>query len=67
MTATWLYPALARAADTPGILAWREHDRLAAAGTVPGARIRDLTPGSVIITVQVRQLHHHHRRAQRGA
>lgn len=40
----------------PGILAWRDHDRLAAARTVTGERIRDLTPGSVIITVQVRQI-----------
>jgi hypothetical protein len=55
MTATQLCPALARAAWTPGILAWRDHGRQAAAGTVTGERIRDLTPGSVIITVQVRQ------------
>jgi hypothetical protein len=55
ITATQLYPALARAAWTPGILAWRDHGRQAAAGTVTGERIRDLTPGSVIITVQVRQ------------
>jgi hypothetical protein len=55
ITAARLYPALARAASTPGILAWRDHDRLTAAGTVTGERIRDLTPGSVIITVQVRQ------------
>jgi hypothetical protein len=56
MTATQLYPALARAAWTPGILAQRDHGRQAAAGTVTGKRIRDLTPGSVIITVQVRQV-----------
>jgi hypothetical protein len=55
ITASQLYPALARAAWTPGIIAWRDHGRLAAAGTVTGERIRDLTPGSVIITVQVRQ------------
>ena len=55
LTASQLYPALARAAWTPGILAQRDHGRLAAAGTVTGERIRDLTPGSVIITVQVRQ------------
>jgi len=55
ITATWLCPALARAAWTPGILAWRDHGHQAAAGTVTGERIRDLTPGSVIITVQVRQ------------
>jgi hypothetical protein len=56
MTATQLYPALAQAAWTPGILAKRDHGHLAAAGTVTGERIRDLTPGSVIITVQVRQV-----------
>ena len=55
LTATRLYPALARAAGTPGILDWRDLGHLAAAGTVTGERIRDLTPGSVIITVQVRQ------------
>jgi hypothetical protein len=56
LTATQLYPALARAAGTPGILAWRDHSHLAAAGTVTGEQIRDLTPGTVIITVQVRQV-----------
>ena len=56
MTASQLYPALAQAAWTPGILAQRDHGRQAAAGTVTGERIRDLTPGSVIITVQVRQV-----------
>jgi hypothetical protein len=56
MTATQLYDALARAADTPGILIQRDPGHLAAAGTVTGERIRDLTPGSVIIVVQVRQI-----------
>jgi hypothetical protein len=56
ITASQLYPALAQAAWTPGILAQRDHARQAAAGTVTGERIRDLTPGSVIITVQVRQV-----------
>ena len=56
ITATQLYPALAQAAWTPGILAQRDHGHLAAAGTVTGERIRDLTPGSVIVTVQVRQV-----------
>ena len=56
MTATQLYPALAQAADTAGILAQRDRGHLAGAGTVTGERIRDLTPGSVIITVQVRQV-----------
>ena len=55
IAATQLCPALARAAWTPGILAQRHHSHQAAAGTVTGERIRDLTPGSVIITVQVRQ------------
>ena len=56
MTASQLYGALARAAWTPGILAQRDHGRQAAAGTVTGERIRGLTAGSVIITVQVRQV-----------
>ena len=56
MTATQLYGTLAQAADTPGILAWRDRGHLAAAGTVTGERIRDLTPTSVTITVQVRQV-----------
>jgi hypothetical protein len=56
MTATQLYGTPAQAADTPGILAWRDRRHLAAAGTVTGERIRDLTPTSVIITVQVRQV-----------
>ncbi len=56
MTAGQLYPALARAAWTPGILAQRDHGRQAATGTVTGERIRDLAPGSVIIAVQVRQI-----------
>ena len=60
-------PPSPRPPGHPGILAWRDHDRLAAAGTVTGERIRDLTPGSVIITVQVRQADHQRRRAQRGA
>jgi hypothetical protein len=56
ITTSQLYPALAQAAWTPGILAQRHHGHLAAAGTVTGEQIRDLTPGSVIITVQVRQV-----------
>jgi hypothetical protein len=55
MTTTRLYSALAQAADTPGILAWRRRDRLAVTATVTAEQIRDLTPGTVIITVQVRQ------------
>ena len=55
ITASQFRPTLAQAAWTPGILAQRHHRRQAATGTVTGERIRDLTPGSVIITVQVRQ------------
>jgi hypothetical protein len=54
--ATQLYPTLAQAADTAGIPGVRDRGHLAAAGTVTGERIRDLTPGSVIITVQARQV-----------
>jgi hypothetical protein len=56
MTATQLYPTLAQAADTASIPGGRDRGHLAAAGTVTGERIRDLTPGSVIITVQARQV-----------
>ena len=56
MTATQLYPTLAQAADTAGIPGGRDRGHPAAAGTVTGERIRDLTPGSVIIAVQVRQV-----------
>ena len=56
VTTSQLYPALVQAAWTPGILAQRHHGHLAAAGTVTGERIRDLTPGSVIITLRVRQV-----------
>jgi hypothetical protein len=56
ITAAQLYPALTRAAWTPGVIAWRDRGRLTAAGTVTGERIRDLTTGSVIITVHVRQV-----------
>ena len=44
MTATQLYPTLARAADTASISGGRDRGHLAAAGTVTGERIRDLTP-----------------------
>jgi hypothetical protein len=56
ITTSQLYPALAQAAWTPGILAQRHHSHLAATGTVTGKQIRDLTPRSVIITVRVRQI-----------
>ena len=62
MTATQLYPALAQAADTAGILAQRDRGHLAAAATVTGERIRDLTPGSVTITVQRPPGHHRRQR-----
>ncbi|MGI8449105.1 MAG: hypothetical protein ACR2MP_18385, partial [Streptosporangiaceae bacterium] len=65
ITASPLYPALAQAAWTPGILAWRDHDRQAAAGTVTGERIRDLTPGSVDHHGAGPPGHHHRQRAQR--
>jgi hypothetical protein len=51
MTSSGLYAALAQAADTPGVLAQRDHARQAATA----AQIRDLTPGSVTVTVTVRQ------------
>jgi hypothetical protein len=56
ITTSQLYSALAQAAWTPGILAQRHHAHLAAAGTVSSEQIRDLAPGMVIITVQVRQV-----------
>ena len=55
MAAASLYPALAQAAGTPGVLAQRAAARQAATATVTSAAIRDLTPGSVTVTVSVRQ------------
>ena len=55
MAAASLYPALAQAAGTPGVLAQRAAARQAATATVTSAAIRDLTPGSVTVTVGVRQ------------
>jgi hypothetical protein len=55
MAAVSLYPALAQAAGTPAVLAQRAAARQAAAATVTSAAIRDLTPGSVTVTVAVRQ------------
>jgi hypothetical protein len=51
-----LRPALAQAADTPGILTQRDATRQAATATPIAAQIRDLTPASVTITVTVRQV-----------
>jgi hypothetical protein len=55
MAAASLYPALAQAAGTPAVLAQRAAARQAATATVTSAAIRDLTPGSVTVTVGVRQ------------
>ncbi len=56
MAAASLYPALAQAAGTPGVLAQRAAARQVATATVTSAAIRDLTPGSVTVTAGVRQL-----------
>ena len=51
-----LDPALARAAGTSGVLAQRKNARQTAAATTSALQIRDLTPGSVTISVTVRQV-----------
>jgi hypothetical protein len=56
MTAASLQAALAQAAGTPGVLAQRTAARQTATATTSAARIRDLTPGSVTLTVTVRQV-----------
>jgi hypothetical protein len=56
MAASSLYPALAQAAGTPGVLAQRKAARQTAAATTRALQIRDLTPGSVTISVTVRQV-----------
>jgi hypothetical protein len=56
MAASSLYPALAQAAGTPGVLAQRKADRQTATTTTRALQIRDLTPGSVTISVTVRQV-----------
>jgi len=56
MAGSGLYAALAQAADIPGVLAQRDHARQAAAGTATAVQIRDLTTGSVTVTVTVRQV-----------
>ena len=55
MAAAELYPALAQAAGTPGVLAQRAAARQTATATVTSARIAGLTPGSVTVDVTVRQ------------
>jgi hypothetical protein len=55
MASSGLYAALAQAAATPGVLAQRDRARQAATGTATAAQIRDLTTGSVTVTVTVRQ------------
>jgi len=56
MAARSLYPALAQAAGTPGVLAQRTATRQTAVATISTPRIRDLTPGSVTITIAARQV-----------
>jgi hypothetical protein len=56
MAAGQLDGVLAQAAATPGLLAQRTHAHQAATATTSGPRIRDLTPGSVTLTVTVRQV-----------
>jgi hypothetical protein len=51
-----LRPALAYAADTPGLLAQRDATRQAATAIAIAAQIQDLTPGSVTVAVTVRQV-----------
>ena len=56
MAARSLYPALAQAAGTPGVLVQRKAARQTATATTRALQIRDLTPGSVTISVTVRQV-----------
>jgi hypothetical protein len=56
MAAASLEPVLAQAAGTPGVLAQRTAGRQVAAATVTALAIRDLTPGSVTITVTIGQV-----------
>lgn len=55
MAAPQLYPALAQAAGTPAVLAQRKACRQSASAVVDSAQIRDLTTGSVTVTVTVQQ------------
>jgi hypothetical protein len=56
MAAGSLQAALAQAAGTPGVLAQRKAARQTAAATTRALQIRDLTPGSVTISVTVAQV-----------
>lgn len=56
MAAASLEPALAQAAGDRGVLAQRTAVRQAAVATVTGLAIRDLTPGSVTVTVTATQV-----------
>jgi hypothetical protein len=56
MTAGRLDGALAQAAATPGLLTQRTQAHQAATATASGAQIRDLTPGSVTLTLTIRQV-----------
>ena len=56
MAAASLEPVLAQAAGDRGVLAQRAAARQTAAATVTGLAIRDLTPGSVTVTVTVIQV-----------
>ena len=56
MAAASLQPALARAAGDRGVLAQRTAARQVAVATVTALAIRDLTPGSVTVTVTAAQV-----------
>ena len=56
MATSSLQTALAQAAGTPGVLAQRKNARQAATAATTAVRIRDLSPGSVTVTVTVRQV-----------
>jgi len=56
MAAASLEPALAQAAGDRGVLAQRAAARQTAAATVTALAIRDLTPGSVTVTVTAAQV-----------
>jgi hypothetical protein len=56
MTTPSLYGQLTQAAAIPGILAQRNAARQAASAIATTAQVRDLTPGSVTITVTISQV-----------
>ena len=64
MAAASLEPALAQAAGDRGVLAQRAAARQTARATVTALSIRDLTPGSVTVTVTAASGHHEHKRHQ---